>query len=60
MKRFYCRVCKQVKRVQKYPSNVISIETNNPTDRIGQCNHHEASFPAAIRQTLKNQRKVSA
>ncbi len=39
MKRFYCTVCKKIKRVQNLPRGVSEAITN-PQDRTGQCNRH--------------------
>ncbi len=41
MKRFYCTICKQVKRVRSLPV-VLDLKSNhlNPTDRIGECDKH--------------------
>lgn len=41
MKRFYCTICKQVKRVRRLPA-ILDVERNhvNPTDRIGECDKH--------------------
>jgi len=42
MKRFYCTICRRVKRVRQYPSNISSAEHNLPVERIGECaKHHE-------------------
>ena len=40
MKRFYCVICKKVKRVQKYPTTIIDTTHINPAKRIGSCARH--------------------
>jgi hypothetical protein len=40
MKRFYCTVCKKIKRVQSFPSRILKPTATNPIYRIGTCNHH--------------------
>jgi len=42
MKRFYCTVCRKVKRVRKYPANTSSSSDVNPMERIGECARHSA------------------
>jgi hypothetical protein len=44
MKRFYCTVCRKVKRVRKYPTSVaMSTRTSvHPEERVGVCSRHEA------------------
>lgn len=48
MQRFYCTICKRVKRVRHLPVD-ISLKSNhvNPKDRIGECDKH--SRPRVIR-----------
>jgi hypothetical protein len=43
MQRFYCTICKRVKRVRHLPVD-ISLKSNhvNPKDRIGECDKHSA------------------
>ena len=53
MKRFYCTVCKKVKRVRKYPVNIQDADATQPVERIGQCNRH------AIEQDWKLYRKAA-
>jgi hypothetical protein len=43
MKRFYCTVCKKIKRVRQYPANIQDAHATFPADRIGSCNRHELS-----------------
>lgn len=40
MKRFFCTVCRRVKRVQQLPRNVGEPEALHVQDRIGTCNKH--------------------
>lgn len=40
MKRFFCPICKRIKRVQKFPANIQNQYSDNPTDRIGVCLRH--------------------
>jgi hypothetical protein len=45
MKRFYCTVCKKVKRVQKFPADIQGEFNTLPEDRIGTCRRHFAVKP---------------
>lgn len=45
MKRFYCTVCKKVKRVQNLPIVIENEIADNPVNRIGVCNHHSNPKP---------------
>jgi len=40
MVRFYCTVCKKVKRVQNWPIGIKNHTSVNPIERIGECNCH--------------------
>jgi hypothetical protein len=40
MIRFYCTICKKVKRARKYPRIIESQHSASPTNRIGECNFH--------------------
>ena len=40
MKRFFCTVCKKVKRVQQWPIDVQAYSSVNVYDRMGTCNRH--------------------
>ena len=42
MKRFYCTICKKIKRVRKYPSNTVTPCASNPAERVGSCNRHSS------------------
>ena len=44
MVRFYCTVCKKVKRVRQLPTRIKNEFSDFPADRIGECNKHR--FPA--------------
>jgi len=39
MKRFYCTVCKKIKRVRRWPASVNPHEIK-PDNRVGVCNRH--------------------
>lgn len=53
MKRFYCKVCKKIKRVQKFPRVISTPKAETVTDRIGICNHHPSkSFHEAIERQM--------
>jgi len=41
MKRFFCSICRKVKRVRKYPSNVVSIHADDVYARVGTCSKHD-------------------
>lgn len=40
MKRFYCVVCKRIKRVRKLPILIERADSIDPALRVGECNHH--------------------
>jgi hypothetical protein len=40
MKRFYCSICKKIKRVRKMPRVIETPNAAAPADRVGICNHH--------------------
>lgn len=42
MKRFYCTICRKVKRVRKYPTNVATPNAEDIYQREGTCNRHSA------------------
>lgn len=46
MKRFYCTVCKRIKRVRKYPTNIENQYADDPTQRIGSCSRHNPDYIA--------------
>ena len=52
MKRFYCTVCKRVKRVRRLPMSTQTPNAVDVTQRQGVCDRHYT-----VRQTV---RKVSA
>jgi len=40
MKRFYCKVCKRVKRVRRVPLTVDTPSAYAVTERVGMCSWH--------------------
>lgn len=58
MKRFYCTICKKVKRVRQYPASVDSPTATLPTDRIGECNSHYENSSRAARMERRTARKL--
>ena len=59
MKRFYCTICRRVKRVRQYPSNISSSSDVNPMERIGECARHSETpvmktRPGSIVAKLQN------
>jgi hypothetical protein len=38
MKRFFCTICKRIKRVQSFPLDVVL--SNSVKSRIGTCDYH--------------------
>ena len=60
MKRFYCTVCKKIKRVRKYPANIQDADATFPADRIGSCNRHSESMGETINRLARINRKVGA
>lgn len=55
MKRFYCSVCKRIKRARRYPVSISDTRATKPQDRIGECDWHRTVSAA---KSVK-QRKVS-
>lgn len=43
MKRFYCTVCRKVKRVQKWPLVIETPSAENVYERTGECNRHSGN-----------------
>lgn len=43
MRRFYCTVCKKIKRVQKWPVILSNRDSELPEQRVGECNRHSKS-----------------
>lgn len=43
MKRFYCTICKRVKRARNIPSVMFNYAAPLPEDRLGECDSHYAS-----------------
>lgn len=54
MKRFYCTICKKIKRVRNLPPTIKTPNADNPTDRIGQCSYHPTS-----KTYINNERKLA-
>ena len=53
MKRFFCSICRKVKRVRKYPNDVVSIHADDVYARVGTCSRHSLeSAPVLITQKL--------
>lgn len=40
MKRFYCTICRRIKRVRQYPSDITSQHSDVVGERIGTCARH--------------------
>lgn len=66
MKRFFCTVCKKVKRVRNVPQIIDTPNAVVPSDRIGQCDWHsmgraymKSSPKSGIKSTASSKRKVS-
>ena len=62
MKRFYCTVCRKVKRVRKYPRIIQDAQNIAPAARVGQCNHHHNTPSPAVfnrAQMVGQSRKVA-
>jgi hypothetical protein len=58
MKRFYCSICQQVKRVRRYPAIIETPSADKPIERVGVCNFH--SNPVfKTRPESTNVRKVA-
>jgi hypothetical protein len=60
MKRFYCTVCKRIKRVRNLPVNIDRTVTLNgkineyinPEDRRGICNRHVDTYNRVINRKV--------
>jgi hypothetical protein len=46
MKRFYCTVCKRIKRVRVYPADIQDASSEMPENRVGTCRRHYEQKPA--------------
>jgi len=53
MKRFYCTICKRVKRVRKLPPTMDTPQADKVVERTGVCNLHEAKFEYAHASSRK-------
>jgi len=61
MKRFYCSVCKRIKRARRYPLYIANAHATLPQDRIGECDWHTSRRTVNTVSAAKSvkQRKVS-
>ncbi len=59
MKRFYCTICKRVKRVQNLPLGVENPSAGSPDARIGQCRWHSGNTPR-VPVRVRPERRVKA
>ena len=59
MKRFYCTVCKQVKRVQQWPAALEDTYGGgkDPQKRLGECDRHFK--PQTLGKHRKAKRKIT-
>jgi hypothetical protein len=53
MKRFFCKICKKVKRVQRFPVIIENQEADDPTLRVGECRRHHESKPVKATRIVK-------
>lgn len=53
MKRFYCTICRKLKRVQTFPPSVRNRDAANPEERQGFCRKHIDSVYVAGRKVAK-------
>lgn len=62
MKRFFCTICGKLKRVRKYPHNIVRVNAEQPEERIGTCNKHfaEVDHDAYHGPAPKMRKKVGA
>jgi hypothetical protein len=61
MKRFFCVVCKKMKRVQRWPVMIQNVESDTPQDRVGACNRHtNTRSSSALRVARPVSRKMGA
>lgn len=56
MKRFYCTICKKVKRVRNLPADTIRVESNDPTLRVGTCDKHHEQIARAFAPTTSRRK----
>ena len=56
MKRFYCTVCKRVKRVRRIPPSVLTPNAEIVTERTGECAYHASG----VRPRYKSERHTTA
>lgn len=49
MKRFFCSICRKVKRTQQWPAQVENVTSINVYDRVGECNFHTVGNRTPIR-----------
>ncbi len=50
MKRFFCTICKKVKRVRVYPADIQDVYNETPDSRIGTCRrHHELKLVKPVK-----------
>lgn len=40
MKRFFCTICQQVKRVRSLPHKIENVSLLDPSKRLGKCEFH--------------------
>lgn len=55
MKRFYCTVCKKVKRVRRLPALLQNEQSIDPSLRVGACNRHFEAKPAKVTRLVRGE-----
>lgn len=55
MKRFYCTICKKIKRVRVYPVDIQDDTNVLPEHRIGTCRRHYAVKPAKATRLVQGE-----
>ncbi len=54
MKRFYCTVCKRVKRVRRIPASVTTPNAEKVTERTGECVYHASGYRPRLTRQVKH------
>lgn len=53
MQRFYCTICRKIKRVQKLPISVLNPHAEQPEERVGRCMKHGEMAQGKTGQMLR-------
>jgi hypothetical protein len=53
MKRFYCTICRRIKRVRSLPTNVVRVHADEVKLRTGTCDKHDVGQYGKSNITLR-------